>query len=84
MPEAVAQNNADHATDLFTPTRVGPLSLNNRIVMAPLTRSRAGPGNVPTQLNALDKLAPSAASGDPTADRLSRENLSSAGAPSHR
>jgi N-ethylmaleimide reductase len=53
MPEIVAQNKADHATDLFTPTRVGPLSLNNRIVMAPLTRSRAGPGNVPTQLNAL-------------------------------
>lgn len=27
--------------------------LRNRVVMAPLTRSRAGPGNVPTQLNAL-------------------------------
>ena len=39
--------------DLFTPVNVGPLALNNRIVMAPLTRSRAGPGNVPTQLNAL-------------------------------
>ena len=35
------------------PSRVGSLTLNNRIVMAPLTRSRAGPGNVPTQLNAL-------------------------------
>jgi N-ethylmaleimide reductase len=39
--------------DLFTPVRVGTLSLNSRIVMAPLTRSRAGPGNVPTLLNAL-------------------------------
>jgi N-ethylmaleimide reductase len=39
--------------DLFTPVEVGPLELRNRIVMAPLTRSRAGPGNVPTQLNAL-------------------------------
>jgi N-ethylmaleimide reductase len=39
--------------DLFTPIEVGPLRLPNRIVMAPLTRSRAGPGNVPTQLNAL-------------------------------
>jgi N-ethylmaleimide reductase len=39
--------------DLFTPIRVGQLPLNNRIVMAPLTRSRAGPGNVPTRLNAL-------------------------------
>ena len=27
--------------------------MSNRIVMAPLTRSRAGPGNVPTQLSAL-------------------------------
>jgi N-ethylmaleimide reductase len=39
--------------DLFTPIDVGTLFLRNRIVMAPLTRSRAGPGNVPTQLNAL-------------------------------
>jgi 2,4-dienoyl-CoA reductase-like NADH-dependent reductase (Old Yellow Enzyme family) len=38
---------------LFTPVEVGPLALRNRVVMAPLTRSRAGPGNVPTQLNAL-------------------------------
>jgi N-ethylmaleimide reductase len=41
------------APDLFTPIDVGPLTLRNRVVMAPLTRSRAGPGNVPTQLNAL-------------------------------
>ena len=39
--------------NLFTPVEVGPLALRNRVVMAPLTRSRAGPGNVPTQLNAL-------------------------------
>ena len=39
--------------DLFTPIDVGPLALPNRIVMAPLTRSRAGAGNVPTALNAL-------------------------------
>src|SRR3974377_1422068 len=44
---------ASHATDLFSPIEVGPLMLRNRVVMAPLTRSRAGPGNVPTQLNAL-------------------------------
>jgi N-ethylmaleimide reductase len=41
------------APNLFTPIEMGPLTLRNRIVMAPLTRSRAGPGNVPTQLNAL-------------------------------
>ena len=39
--------------DLFTPAKAGALTLRNRIVMAPLTRSRAGPGNVPHQLNAL-------------------------------
>ena len=39
--------------DLFAPIEVGPLKLPNRVVMAPLTRSRAGAGNVPTALNAL-------------------------------
>jgi N-ethylmaleimide reductase len=39
--------------DLFTPLQVGPYLLRNRIVMAPLTRSRAGDGNVPHTLNAL-------------------------------
>ncbi|BDA14012.1 MULTISPECIES: oxidoreductase [Aeromonas] len=34
---------------LFTPTRLGSLSLKNRIVMAPLTRSRAI-GNQPNEL----------------------------------
>jgi len=38
--------------DLFSPFRLGPLDLPNRIVMAPMTRNRAGPGNVPTALNA--------------------------------
>lgn len=37
---------------LFSPVRVGELKLPNRIVMAPLTRNRAGTGNVPTALNA--------------------------------
>jgi N-ethylmaleimide reductase len=38
---------------LFQPYRLGPLTLPHRIVMAPLTRSRARqPGNVPTTLNA--------------------------------
>ena len=44
---------AETTMDLFTPIEVGPLTLPNRIVMAPLTRSRAGPGNVPTALSAL-------------------------------
>ncbi len=38
--------------DLFTPLQVGSLSAPNRVFMAPLTRCRAGPGNVPTELMA--------------------------------
>src|ERR1700710_2469665 len=38
---------------LFDPLKLGALSLPNRIIMAPLTRSRATPGGrVPTQLQA--------------------------------
>ena len=37
---------------LFSPLRVGPYELANRIVMAPMTRNRAGAGNVPTELMA--------------------------------
>jgi N-ethylmaleimide reductase len=38
--------------NLFTPVRLGALETPNRIVMAPLTRMRAGPGRVPTALMA--------------------------------
>ncbi|HUN47342.1 MAG TPA: alkene reductase [Stellaceae bacterium] len=38
--------------DLFTPLHLGPCELRNRIVMAPMTRNRAGAGNVPTELAA--------------------------------
>jgi N-ethylmaleimide reductase len=37
---------------LFDPVKVGPLTLPNRIVMSPMTRSRAGAGLVPTDLAA--------------------------------
>jgi N-ethylmaleimide reductase len=37
-------------TTLFDPLRAGALQLGNRIVMAPLTRQRAGAGLVPTAL----------------------------------
>ena len=37
-------------TTLFDPVQVGAIALANRIVMAPLTRNRAGPGQVPTEL----------------------------------
>ncbi len=38
---------------LFDPIRFGSLTARNRIVMAPLTRNRAGPGQVATDLMAL-------------------------------
>lgn len=37
--------------NLFTPIKLGAYKLPNRIVMAPLTRNRAGKGNVPQALN---------------------------------
>jgi N-ethylmaleimide reductase len=43
-------NNADR--DLFQDFNLGPIRLKNRIVMAPLTRSRASKGDVPTEMNA--------------------------------
>lgn len=33
---------------LFSPTELGALRLRNRVIMAPMTRDRAGPGDVPT------------------------------------
>ena len=39
------------AAPLFEPLRLGPIELRNRLVMAPLTRNRAGPGNVPQAIN---------------------------------
>ncbi|WP_019142715.1 alkene reductase [Noviherbaspirillum massiliense] len=40
------------AIDLFTPLMMGKLHLKNRMVMAPLTRSRAEQGNVPSSMAA--------------------------------
>jgi N-ethylmaleimide reductase len=39
------------SASLFDPVRLGALELANRVVMAPMTRSRAGPGDVPTDLH---------------------------------
>ena len=38
---------------LLSPIRLGPYHLSNRLVMAPMTRNRAGAGNVPQAMNAL-------------------------------
>jgi N-ethylmaleimide reductase len=42
--------NSQARSDLFQPVRLGPYQLANRIVMAPLTRSRAGEDGVPRPL----------------------------------
>lgn len=39
------------ALDLFSPAKLGSITLKNRMVMAPLTRNRAGEGAVPHDLN---------------------------------
>ncbi len=44
--------NTASKPDLFEPFSMGDLELRNRLVMAPLTRNRAGDGNVPKALNA--------------------------------
>lgn len=36
---------------LFTPLQLGSIEIPNRVIMAPLTRMRAGAGNCPTTLN---------------------------------
>ena len=37
---------------LLAPTRLGDLTLSNRIAMAPVTRARSGADGVPTAANA--------------------------------
>ena len=44
--------SAHTSSPLFAPAVLGSVALTNRIVMAPLTRSRAAAGNVPHALNA--------------------------------
>ncbi len=39
------------ANDLFSPVKLGGIALNNRVVMAPLTRNRAGDAGVPQDMN---------------------------------
>lgn len=50
MTELTVRKNNLHS--LFEPIQVGDLTLPNRIVMAPLTRCRAGEGRVPNALMA--------------------------------
>ena len=43
---------AESTPDIFSPLKLGPMQLPNRVVMAPMTRNRAGHDNVPGPLNA--------------------------------
>lgn len=43
----------DNGRVLLSPVRLGPYLLPNRLVMAPMTRNRAGASNVPQPMNAL-------------------------------
>jgi len=47
----VTQKKSHVTPTLFTPLNLGPYTLSNRIIMAPLTRNRAGASNVPQPLN---------------------------------
>jgi N-ethylmaleimide reductase len=41
----------DQVKTLFSPIRIGPLTLSHRVVMAPLTRLRSKiPGDIPVDL----------------------------------
>lgn len=45
----MSDKQEQHPT-LFSPIQVGPYTLRNRMVMAPMTRNRAGQGNVPSDI----------------------------------
>jgi N-ethylmaleimide reductase len=61
MQQTALQSDAAK-TSLFDPVQLGPLTLANRIVMAPLTRSRADTDGVPSPL-AADYYAQRASAG---------------------
>ena len=48
----MSSSGSSAAADLFTPIQLGPYELRNRLVMAPMTRSRAGEGNAVTEMTA--------------------------------
>ncbi|HDR9582484.1 TPA: alkene reductase [Burkholderia stabilis] len=50
--DSLAQHPAPHRASLLEPVRLGQITLRNRIVMAPMTRSRAGAGDAPGPMNA--------------------------------
>src|ERR1700736_336090 len=49
-PQFLGPRNMSNTTKLFEPFKLGPITLPNRLVMAPLTRNRAVAGMVPNPL----------------------------------
>ena len=65
LQEAIALQNpvlarTQEPNALFSPYRLGDLELSNRLVMSPMTRSRAVEGNVPNPLVKVGSMVPSA------------------------
>jgi hypothetical protein len=52
QPANIANASQSASGDIFSSFRLGELELANRMVMAPMTRSRAVEGNVPNPLAA--------------------------------
>jgi N-ethylmaleimide reductase len=48
----MSQSDIQPHPTLLSPVRLGPYTLRNRMVMAPMTRNRAGAGNVPAEIAA--------------------------------
>jgi len=51
-PKSNQHRKEQAMTKIFTPAKIGKLKSKNRLVMAPMTRSRANPDGTPTQLAA--------------------------------
>ncbi len=51
QPGAFVSRTCSSSVKVFSPIQLGPYALKNRMAMAPMTRNRAGAGNVPQQLN---------------------------------
>ena len=52
LPKGIKMTLSNSDNDLFSPVEMGALRLANRIVMAPLTRSRMGTDGVPNEMHA--------------------------------
>src|ERR1700758_208721 len=49
-PSTQAPERNTPVSKLFTPTQLGPYRLSHRVAMAPLTRMRSDPGDIPSEL----------------------------------